>query len=142
MPLDAVQEQSMSWTSKEIRYACQSALKALYLVSVANICMRDTPLQIRELDKQTSKVTGIALSSNMEAVATGSEDGSIKVQNVTDTTGGWQSRVAGAITCLAVPPVSGDRTDEVAVGYEPGIFSIVRKARIHWFAKHLRTSQL
>lgn len=84
-------------------------------------------LQIRELDKQKSRVTGIALSSNMEAVATGSEDGAIKVQPVTEATGGWQSSVSGTITCLAVPPTSTDRIDEVAVGYEPGIVSIVRK---------------
>jgi hypothetical protein len=63
----------------------------------------------------------------MEAVVTGSEDGAVKVHPVTDTAGGWQTSVSGAISCLAVSPTSTDRIDEVAVGYSPGVFSIVRR---------------
>lgn len=65
----------------------------------------------------------------MDHVAAGSEDGSIKVLPVYETVGTWNSSVSGVITCIAVPPSAADRVDEIAVGYEPGIFSLVRKAR-------------
>eukprot|EP00892_Ulva_mutabilis_P006764 jgi/Ulvmu1/445/UM001_0452.1 len=120
-PLILARDEAACFAASEKFHALGCSTGAVYILDFQGN-------KIRELAKHKTRVTALAVTSTQEHVVTASKDGHIKVQSVLGSHGAWTANVPGAITCLAVPPHATDRLEEIAVGYLPGTFSLLRKS--------------